>query len=255
MLEELSAVFLKDGLNYADALKRYKKRRSDLKKQFRGPIVLSGVEKSLATSQYWVQLDHLCVQDPVFLYFTGLNQYNCAVVLNANGKDVLFLDHKNLDEEFWEGKAIGYEFETARDIKDLLSFDDIKPIDQLFDFVSHVCISESVNTLYSMWYVSEGNKKNKRSEFYYSFKNDLEDHFKKSGIKSYQLLSIESFTFKRLQLDKDDVSNMVKAIDISTDAFKGVCKQLQDFDTETDISGFLSILSDHSFPPFTSCNI
>ena len=61
-LEELSAVFITDGLTYKDALKRYKKRRNDLKKQFKGPIILRGVERSIANSHDWVQLDHLFLQ-------------------------------------------------------------------------------------------------------------------------------------------------------------------------------------------------
>ena len=111
---ELSAVFITDGLSHEDALARYKKRRDELKKQFRGPIVLRGVQKPVEYSRAWMQLDQLLIQDPLFLYLTGLNQYNCALLLQANEDDILFLGNKNLDDEFWDGKVISYDEHFAR---------------------------------------------------------------------------------------------------------------------------------------------
>ncbi|MAH81059.1 MAG: hypothetical protein CMP39_05225 [Rickettsiales bacterium] len=257
-LEELSAVFITDGLTYKDALKRYKKRRNDLKKQFKGPIILRGVERSIANSHDWVQLDHLYVQDPVFLYFTGLNQYNCAMVLDSTGKDTLFLDYKNLDEEFWEGKAIGYEEEKLNDIKLLLGFDEIEPINRLYSSVFELLSTTELTTLFTMWYVSEGHKKNKESEFYFSFKQELELKIKEAGFKSFEVLSIDSFTFKRLKLDDTDVKNMNKAIDITKIAFEDVCKKIKTFETETDISGYIKgVIHSNSwlglsFPPIVA---
>ncbi len=239
LVDIFAGVFFTDGLDISAALERYQLRRHQLKKQFRGPIVLRGVQDDIASQYHWLQLDQQLVQDPVFLYFSGLNQYNSAMILNDEGDDILFLTPKNEEKAFWEGSDICFDEEINLNLAQWLGFDRICLINDLFLELEDVLSKHASSSLYSMWHVNTSQHEPVKPDYYTSFKLELQAYIAQSKLKSVQLLSIEPFTYKRLQLDAPDLANMEQAIDITVDAFKQAMHTFQQFETETEVAGYL----------------
>lgn len=232
-------VFLTDGLDHSIAVERYKKRRQLLRQRYKGTIVLSGVNEEIGHQFSWLNLDLMCIQDPIFLYFTGLNQYGCAFIIDSEGKETLFLQEQDSNKEFWEGIQIAYHTDRLEYLKLLTGFDEILPLKNLFDTVLMNYKKDVSHPIYTMWYVSDENQKNKEDEFYFKFKLKLTDYLKQSKCDSAQLLSIHMIDTHRLSLDSCDLKNMRTAIQITIDAFKHLCSQRISWKSETDISGVL----------------
>ena len=76
-------LFIADNLSLIDAQKRYQKRRKKLMDTCsNGLIIISGETESLHSDKPWL-LAHLPIyQDPVLLFYTGINQLKAWLILN-----------------------------------------------------------------------------------------------------------------------------------------------------------------------------
>ena len=133
-----SQVFL-SSKNY-DSKKIYAKRRQSLMKKLDSFCVIAGMHVEPGGEEAFVQTWTRFVQDPAFLYMTGVNEAGCYLVLDPRrGRSTLFVPKKDPFKEFWNGKRLGYvdgENEVAR----VTGVDDVLPIDALWNFIEKLAV-------------------------------------------------------------------------------------------------------------------
>lgn len=104
-----SAVFIApDGI---ENVHEYASRRRQFLSRVKMPVVLSGVLREPGTEEEFYSTWCRLVQDPAFLYFTGVNQPGCYLWLDPNAsnaeREILFLPQKDSFLEFWNGVRLG----------------------------------------------------------------------------------------------------------------------------------------------------
>ena len=128
-----SQVFL-SSKNY-DSKKIYAKRRLSLMKKLDSFCVFAGMAVEPGGEEAFVQTWTRFVQDPAFLYLTGVNQAGCYLVLDPRAmRSTLFVPRKDPFKEFWNGKRLGF-VEGENVVARLTGVEDVRPVEELWDFV------------------------------------------------------------------------------------------------------------------------
>ena len=84
-----SQVFI--ASKYADSKKIYAKRRHDLMQKLDSFCVFAGMQVEPGCEEPFVQTWTKMVQEPAFLYLTGVNQAGCYLVLDpSTSKETLY---------------------------------------------------------------------------------------------------------------------------------------------------------------------
>jgi len=111
LLRKYSQVFLSTGLG-DEAAAVYAARRRELLDSLSSLCIFAGVERNPGADEVWTQIGNRQVQDPAFLFLTGVNQPGALLVLdplakNSAEREVLFLPRKDPTREFWDGVRLG----------------------------------------------------------------------------------------------------------------------------------------------------
>ena len=126
---------------------------------FAGMPVEPGGEEAFTST--WTKF----VQEPAFLFLTGVNQAGCFLLLDpASKSEVLFVPKKDPFKEFWVGKRIGY-LEGDSDASRLTGVKDVRPAETFYD-----CLAE--------WTGRKGAKKFIYAFFHEKFQSDHNWKFK-----------------------------------------------------------------------------
>lgn len=116
----------------------YARRRLNLLKKLDSFCVFAGMPVEPGCEEVFVQTWTRFVQEPAFLYLTGLNEAGCYLVLDPrNGRQTLFLPRKDPFKEFWFGRRLGY-LEGDRDAEMLTGFADVRPADDIWKYVQEL---------------------------------------------------------------------------------------------------------------------
>ena len=104
-----SAVFLAP---FGEAsVAEYSERRQGLLKALDEPLFFAGVEREPGSEEDFVQTWCKVIQEPAFLYLTGVNQPGCFLVLDPfetfGASELLFVPEKDPAKEFWTGLKLG----------------------------------------------------------------------------------------------------------------------------------------------------
>ena len=113
-----SGIFITDGLPLNTAKKRYKERRKKLLRHIHIPTVIFGLSQAIEGDNHWLFNYNVIFQDPWFLFLTGINQTNTALLLDPRPEyetEILFVPKKNTQHEFWEGLHFGIGQQAAAD--------------------------------------------------------------------------------------------------------------------------------------------
>ncbi|RAP31572.1 hypothetical protein DID76_02580 [Candidatus Marinamargulisbacteria bacterium SCGC AG-414-C22] len=255
---DYAAVFITDGLEHLEAVKRYRKRREALAKQYKGVIALKGLGVDLCKDKPWLMSDIPIFQEPFFLYLTGVNQLAVGFIIDNKGNHILFLPKYDMNKEFWEGKQLGYHPDSVDMLKQATGFDAIYAIDDYFSVLDKRLKTSSVTELHTMWYSSMTETGDSSQHFFSKFKQECKDFLKEKKYHNIQLNSIDYSDWNRLVLDDVDIDNMKKAIAITTDALRFACSDMSRYVNETQFAGGLrGFIHQHSwcgmsFPPIVA---
>ena len=111
-----------------DLESRYARRRRSILSQIPGEAALFTAATAKTRSR---DTEHPFRQDSDFLYLTGVNESNAALLLLGSGKgprSILFVTERDPKKEQWVGERLG-----VRRAKRRMKIDEVRPFSELFD--------------------------------------------------------------------------------------------------------------------------
>jgi len=234
-VQAYSQVFL-SSKNY-DSKKIYAKRRASLMKKLDSFCVFAGMPVEPGGEEAFVQTWTRFVQDPAFLYLTGVNQPGCYLVLDPRrGKSILFVPRKDPFKEFWNGKRLGF-VDGDDSVKRLTGVDEVCRIDILWDFVEKLAAEysagkDAVDYAFAFYYEKFKGDHNEK------LKDKLRSVLRpfKMKVKSCADLHFED----RLVLEPERLGDAREAQKITDEAFRALLPAVKNFKTERDVALFLN---------------
>lgn len=217
---------------YADSKKIYAKRRLDLMQKLDSFCVFAGMQVEPGCEEPFVQTWTKMVQEPAFLYLTGVNQAGCYLVLDPKtGSETLFIPEKNPFREFWVGRRLGYTKGNS-EVSRLTGIADVRPVDALWDYVATLARRNARQKnlpkhAYAYFFESVKDDHN------YKLKADLQKHIRPFGltVKSCEIQHFEN----RLVLEDYRVKEAIEAQKVTDDAFRKVLTSMKTFKNERDL--------------------
>lgn len=240
-----SGVF-RDGGAGKLAKSRFRKRRAKLMEEENKLIVIAGVPYGPGQETVWSYAYTPTYQEPAIMYLTGVNQDRVILLLDPNSKEsdeILFLDRKDPDKEFWDGIRLGVgnqkslrEAQRVSGVKDVRAINDFQKI-----FIERVRKRKN-KKVGALWI--EGLKDGKtaiiKTDHNWKFKRGIEQLLNKIKAPKDSLSNIMRTHFDlRLPLDKFDAANTLKAEKITGEAFKATLQNFHHFKNEYQVQGFI----------------
>lgn len=210
----------------------YKARRKAMMKKLDSFCVISGMPMDPGAEEAFVQTWNKMVQEPAFLYLTGINQAGCYLLLDpATDDEILFVPAKNPFKEFWNGKRLGY-LEGDMDVQITTGIQDVRPVDELWDTIisrASKLKNKPVNEKFAYVYYFEKFPDDHND----LFRKEVQKALKGTGVK---IKSAAPIHWKlRLPLKKERILDARKAQDITDKAFRKVLSQMSSLKNERDL--------------------
>ena len=207
----------------------YKKRRKAMLDALDSFCVIAGIPAEPGSEEAYVQTWNKFIQEPAFLYLTGINQSGCYLLLDpATGEEILFLPPKDAFKEFWRGLRLGYA-EGDRTASKVTGIADVRPDTELWDEIAMRAMRLP---------------KGSRAYAYYfeKFHGDHNDRFRRSVQKALhgtavKLESAAALHWRlRLPLEPERVEDAVAAQAVTDRAFRTVLREFGAFAGERELS-------------------
>lgn len=221
-----SQVFISSPLY--DSKNLYKKRRKAMLKELDSFCVFAGIPMDPGTEEAYVQIWNKMVQEPAFMFLTGINQAGCYLLLDPRtDEEILFVPPKDPFKEFWNGKRLGY-LEGDNEVARITGIKDVRPVDELMDTV-----------------VARAKKlpKGGHAYAYYfeKFKEDHNDRFRHQLLKALKPTGIKLKSAAalhwslRLPLEPERIMDAEAAQAVTNNAFRTVLAEMRAFKTEREL--------------------
>ncbi len=211
-----------------DSRTLYARRRREMLKKLDSFCVFSGMPQNPGSEEAFADSWTRFVQDPAFLYLTGVNQGGCFLVLDPKrNRSVLFVPPKDPFKEFWVGRRLGFE-KGSSEVSRVTGIADVRPVGELWSFIEEL----------ARRYKSKGFA---YAYYFEKFKGDHNDRFRllmakflgRSGMK---VKSCASLHFEqRLPLEAERISDAKKAQNVTEEAFGQILPEMRKFKTERDL--------------------
>ncbi len=211
----------------------YAERRRSLMKKMDSFCVFAGMPMEPGGEEAFVQTYTRFVQDPAFIYMTGLNQAGCYLVLDAKtGSETLFVPAKDPFKEFWFGKRLGY-LEGNSDVSALTGIADVRPSTELWPFIEALAARKGGKP-YAYAFFFEKFK----DDHNWKFKTLLQRKISRFGLK---VKSCASMHFEdRLVLEKGRVAEARETERITDEAFRALLSHTKSIKNEREMMLFLN---------------
>lgn len=215
-----------------DSREIYHSRRMALMEKLDSVCVFAGMPVDPGSEEAFTSTWTKFIQEPAFLFLTGVNQAGCFLLLDpASKSEILFVPKKDPFKEFWVGKRIGY-LDGDSEAAQLTGVKDVRPADKFYE------------TLESLV------KKNGSKSFVYAFFHDKfqGDHNWKFKQKVERTLrphrvavrSVADLHWElRLPLDAPRIDEAKRAQVATDKAFRKLLKAMPSFKGERDLGLFL----------------
>ena len=215
-----------------DSVSVYAKRRALLMEKLDSICFFSGMPQNPGCEEAFYDSWTRFVQEPAFLYLTGVNQSGCYLLLDPFvKKTVLFVPRKDPFREFWVGKRLGFE-ESSDEIKTITGVDEVKPSDEFWKYAVEASRTSRKRHVYSFFHDGFSCDHNFR------FRSTLERKLRPHGI-SVKNCAREHFSL-RLVLEEERIFDAKHASRITGDAFRKLLMQMKSLKTERDVSLYLN---------------
>ena len=203
----------------------YKKRRQAMLSELDSFCLFAGIPIEPGSEEAYVQTWNKMVQEPAFLFLTGINQPGCYLLLDPRtGEEILFLPPKDPFKEFWNGKRLGY-LEGDGDAARVTGIRDVRPVDELMETV----IARARK-------LPEGS--HAYAYYFEKFKEDHNDRFRRRLLKALKgtgvsLRSAAALHWKlRLPLEPERVQDAEAAQAVTGRAFRTILADMSTFKNE-----------------------
>lgn len=207
----------------------YKKRRRAMLKALDSFCVIAGMPIDPGTEEAFVQTWNKMVQEPAFLYLTGINQAGCYLLLDPKtGEEILFVPPKDPFKEFWIGKRLGY-LKGDNEVKKVTGFDDVRSVAELWDEIAMRAAR-----------LPEGG--HAYAYYFEKFRDDHNDRFKKSMLKimrgmGVELKSAAALHWKlRLPLEPERIKDAQAAQKVTDEAFRTILPLVRGIGNERELA-------------------
>lgn len=216
-----------------DSCSLYEHRRQEMMEKLDSFCVFGGMPRDPGSEEAFAETWTRFVQDPAFLYLTGVNQAGCYLVLDPRAKkSVLFVPEKNPYREFWNGKRLGVE-PGSNDVSRVTGIADIRDVEEFMPFVEKMAKK----------YRSKG------FGYVYYYEKFPGDHNYKLMGRVSAVLRFHGMTVKtcsaihfaqRLPLENERIADAKKAQTITEKAFRSLLPRVKDFKTERELYLYLN---------------
>ena len=209
-------------------------------------MVITGVPYGPGHETTWSYAYSPTYQEPAIMYLTGINQSNVILLLDPNSKEseeILFINPKNPDQEFWDGVRFGVgDDKSLRTARRITGIKDIRSLNDFQMTLGQRFLKRKQKRLGTLWL--EGTKKGKKAviknDHNWNFKKKLMGLLAKWKSPRNALSNIMKSHFElRLPLDKYDVDNSMIAQQITGNAFEETLRNFHCFKNEIQIQGFI----------------
>lgn len=216
-----------------DSCSLYERRRQEMMEKLDSFCVFGGMPREPGSEEAFAETWTRFVQDPAFLYLTGVNQPGCFLVLDPRAKkSVLFVPEKNPFREFWNGKRLGVE-PGNDDVSRVTGIADVRDAEELMPFVDKMAKK----------YRSKG------FGYVYFYEKFLGDHnYRFMGRVSVVLrfygMKVKSCSAihfaQRLPLECERIADAKKAQIITEKAFRNLLPRVKGFRNERELQLYLN---------------
>ena len=207
----------------------YKKRRRAMLKALDSFCVFAGIPADPGSEEAYVQTWNKFVQEPAFLYLTGINQAGCYLLLDpATDEEILFVPPKDPFREFWNGRRLGF-LKGDSGVRKVTGIADVRPESELWDEIAMRATR-----------LPKGG--HAYAYFFEKFRDDHNDRFRKSMLKALRgmdvvLRSAAPLHWKlRLPLEPERIEDAEAAQKVTDGAFREVLSRFGELRTERDLS-------------------
>ncbi len=222
-----SQVFI-DSLRY-NSKNLYRKRRKAMLKSLDSFCVIAGIPMDPGSEEAYVQTWNKFIQEPAFLFLTGINQAGCYLLLDPKtGEEILFVPPKDPFREFWNGKRLGY-LEGDNEVKKVTGIADVRSESELWDEIAMRAER-----------LPEGG--HAYAYYFEKFRDDHNDRFRKSMLKALRgtgvsLRSAAALHWKlRLPLEPERILDAEDAQKVTDEAFRTVLPLFPEFRNERELA-------------------
>ena len=207
----------------------YRKRRKAMLKSLDSFCVIAGIPMDPGSEEAYVQTWNKFIQEPAFLFLTGINQAGCYLLLDPKtGDEILFVPPKDPFREFWNGKRLGY-LEGDNEVKKVTGIADVRSESELWDEIA-MRAERLPEGGYAYAYYFE------------KFRDDHNDRFRKSMLKALRgtgvsLRSAAALHWKlRLPLEPERIVDAEDAQKVTDEAFRTVLPLFPEFRNERELA-------------------
>lgn len=240
-------VFQSSGLD-AKACATYAQRRDSLLSHLSSLCLFSGVPRIPGSEETWTNSFVRQVQDPAFLFLTGVNQPGAFLAMDPlarkpEDRQVLFLPEKQPDREFWDGAMLGLpakeDAKVLQEMQELTGFSRILRSQDFWGWVRDRLPRLRRDHAFAFWHEytdGETHKKKTREEDHNAlFRNKLQVTMRRL-VPNMELRSVAPLHMHlRLCLDSLRIK-MAKTAQVWTrECFVSTLKSLKDCRSERDV--------------------
>ena len=221
----------------------YASRRWSLLQKINSIGIFCGVPRDPGSEEVFFSTWTKFVQDPAFLFLTGINQAGCLLILNPFAKtpderEILFLPPKDVSKEFWFGKRLGYSDDLA-EVKALTGFKTVLPASEFWNYLLTILKFQKTDFVYAFYleFLSEGKTKKISDDHNALFAAELRKRLTPLAV-SLKTLAEPHFDL-RVVLDPLRIENSRTAQLWTGNAFKETLSHLKTFKNERELGLFL----------------
>ena len=221
----------------------YHSRREALLQELDTIGLFCGIPQNPGTEEVYVEIWNKMVQDPGFLFLTGLNEPGCKLLLDPHAEDadhreVLFLPKKDANKEFWTGLQVAYSEETLSEVQNLTGFKTVLPESEFFRYLNSRVKTQNLKTLEAFYleFASDSGIKSILDDHNAKFAAELQKRF--DGYVEIKSLAEKHFDL-RVILDAARIKDSRRAQDWTNHAFHEFLQNLKRFKTEREAQLFL----------------
>lgn len=215
-----------------DSREIYRSRRRDLMKKLDSVCVFSGMPADPGCEEAFVQTWVKFVQEPAFLFLTGVNQAGCYLLLDPESKsEILFVPKKDPFKEFWVGKRIGY-LENDSDVSELTGIKDVRPADDFYEVLGSMMARKGAKKFFYAYFFEKF-----QGDHNWKFKEKLAKYMRSHGVKIKS--AADAHWALRLPLDAPRIDEAKLAQTATDKAFRALLQAMPTFRNERELGLFL----------------
>lgn len=226
--------------------------------------VFAGIPREPGSENIWIMSGLRIFQEPALIHLTGINQPGLILVLDPAPKKgqsdaILFLPAKDPRKEFWDGVRLGYpidftpgkgkgaslaENRDLADIEALTGITDLRPVEEFEAWFQERVRRAPKGFAYTFYHdypdpKQTGKRLTTRTDHNFPFYQRLQTLAAKVASR-FEVRSCASLHYRlRLPLEADQVRDVVKANEITGEAFAATLRAMPGFTDENEVAAHL----------------